>query len=82
MTNSKTLLILSVTDIAVNCTGVVSFFSKWNSQLILFTMYNNSATAIIEEMCDIKDIRFGQSLQFSVSEERNFERKNRAVFCQ
>jgi hypothetical protein len=70
MTNSETSLILSVTDVVVDCTGFVSFFSKWNSQLILFTMYNNSTTAIIEEMCDIKDFQFRHSLRFSVSEEQ------------
>jgi hypothetical protein len=41
MTNSETSLIISVTDIAVDSTGAVSFLSKLNSQLILFTMYNN-----------------------------------------
>jgi hypothetical protein len=41
MTNTETSLIISVTDIAVDCTGAVSFLSKLNSQLILFTMYNN-----------------------------------------
>jgi NAD-dependent dihydropyrimidine dehydrogenase PreA subunit len=33
-------------------------------------MYNNSVTAIIEEMCDVKDFRFRHSLRFDVSEER------------
>jgi hypothetical protein len=61
MTHSETSLILSVTDIAVDSTGAVSFLSKLNSQLILFTMYNNSTTAIIEEMCDIKAFRFRHS---------------------
>jgi hypothetical protein len=70
MTNSETSLILSLTDIAVDRTGVVSFFSIWNSQLIWFTKYNNSTTAIIEEMCDIKAFRFRHSLRFGVSEER------------
>jgi hypothetical protein len=54
----------------VDRTGAVSFFSKWNSQLILFTMYNNSTTAIIEEICDIKAFRFRHSLRFGVSEEQ------------
>jgi hypothetical protein len=31
-------------------------------------MYNNGATAIIEEMCDIKVFRFRHSLRFGVSE--------------
>jgi hypothetical protein len=69
-TNSETSLTLSVTDTAVDRTGAVSFLSKLNSQLILFTMYNNSTTAIIEEMCDIKAFRFRHSLRFGVSEER------------
>jgi hypothetical protein len=42
-------------------------------------MYNNGATAITEEMCDIKAFRFRHSLRFGVSEKhlkyicRNFE---------
>jgi hypothetical protein len=68
-TNSETSLTLSVTDIAVDRTGAVSILSKWNSQLILLTMYNNGAIAIIKEMCDIKAFRFRHSLRFGVSEE-------------